>query len=74
MPTDIHQQTVLNETSFRLEEAHDLAMMRLRYQQDHDLFNERERAHLLFLRWCIGNGFIAGDSPLASEKDTLGGL
>jgi hypothetical protein len=33
-----------------------LHTLRAHYRQDHDLFSERERAHLYFLRWLCHTG------------------
>lgn len=33
-----------------------LRLLRRRYRRDRDLFSERERAHLRFLRWLVQTG------------------
>jgi hypothetical protein len=54
------QPSVIN-----LAEQRSLRALRARFQQDGDLFSDRERAHLLFLRWLYQNGHFAeaADQP-----------
>ena len=44
--------------AFNVAEAQALHALRARYQQDRDLFSERERAHLHFLRWLYQTGRV----------------
>ena len=69
MRTEIHQPGVRVETRFTLEEMRDLEGLRGRYQRDHDLFSERELAHLRFLRWCLHAGYLR-----EAEIEKTGGL
>ena len=46
-------------TTLTPAERHTLRVLRARYQQDRDLFSERERAHLRFLRWLYETGRLA---------------
>jgi hypothetical protein len=39
-------------------EQRSLRGLRARYQQDHDLFSDREIAQLRFLRWLYENGWV----------------
>jgi hypothetical protein len=41
---------------FSYREWRSLRALRQRYQRDRDLFSERERAHLCFLRWLYHTG------------------
>ncbi|MBV9282582.1 MAG: hypothetical protein JOZ41_21095 [Chloroflexi bacterium] len=56
MTADIHQPTALRKTLFTAEEVRSLWTLRVRFQEDRDLFSPRERAHLLFLRWRVRTG------------------
>ncbi len=56
MTTNVHQPTSLAEISFTEQEARALEALRLRFQQDHDLFSAREWAHMRFLRWLVRTG------------------
>jgi hypothetical protein len=58
MTADIHQPTALGKTIFTAEEARSLLALRIRFQEDRDLFSPRERAHLLFLRWQVRTGHL----------------
>jgi hypothetical protein len=46
-------------STFSPAEKRTLRALRTRYQQDADLFNNRERAQLLFLRWLYQTGQFA---------------
>jgi hypothetical protein len=46
------------ESTFTAAEQRTLNALRARYAQDADLFSERERAKLLFLRWLYKTGRI----------------
>jgi hypothetical protein len=59
MGTNIHQPTTLTEIPFSDREVRALEALRIRFQQDHDLFSAQERAHLRFLRWLVRTGRIA---------------
>lgn len=41
---------------FTGEEIRALEVVRIRFQQDHDILSARERARLSFLRWLARNG------------------
>jgi len=56
MTTDIHQPTALAEIPFTEQEARALKALRIRFQEDHDLFGAREWAHMRFLRWLVRTG------------------
>ena len=43
-------------TVFGAREWRTLCALRMRYRQDRDLFNDRELAHLRFLRWLSQTG------------------
>jgi hypothetical protein len=38
-----------------------LQRLRLRFQQNHDLWTPREEAHLRFLRWLVDTGRLIPD-------------
>lgn len=44
-----------------------LSILRLRYQQDHDLFADPELARLRFLRWLHQSGRLAPDGQLPAR-------
>jgi hypothetical protein len=46
-------------STFSPAEKRVLRALRTRYQQDGDLFSQRERAQLLFLRWLYQTGHFA---------------
>lgn len=48
-------RTAISESkpSFTPAERRSLRALRNRYQADHDLFSNRERAQLAFLRWLV---------------------
>jgi hypothetical protein len=48
------------DTTLTQAERRRLAPLRRRYRQDCDCFSDRERAHLLFLRWLYRNGLEGG--------------
>lgn len=50
--------TEMSDT-FTNGEIHALRSLRTRYQQDLDMFNGRERAHLQFIRWQHQTGLLA---------------
>jgi hypothetical protein len=51
--------TPTSTTAFTQEEQRALRKLRTRYQQDADLFSQRELAHLCFLRWLFQTGQLA---------------
>lgn len=53
MTTNIPQPTTPVETGFTEQEARALEALRVRFQEDRDLFSAQEWAHLLFLRWLV---------------------
>ncbi|HZS88512.1 MAG TPA: hypothetical protein VFE42_13635 [Chloroflexota bacterium] len=53
---------------FAPDEWQRLQTMRMRYQQDHDLFSPREMERLRFMRWLHHSG------RLASSADAAGGV
>jgi hypothetical protein len=46
-------------TPFTDDEMDALKQVRVRFQQDHDVLSERERARLDFLRWLVRSGRLA---------------
>jgi hypothetical protein len=44
---------------FTTQERRGLRLLRARYRQDHDLFTQRERAHLRFVHWLYQTGRLA---------------
>jgi hypothetical protein len=44
---------------FTVREREAFIALRIRYQQSHDLLDERELAHLRFIRWLCQTGRIA---------------
>jgi hypothetical protein len=46
-------------TTFTPAQWHALRALRTRYHLDRDLWSERERAHLHFLRWIYQSGRLA---------------
>jgi hypothetical protein len=56
---------VTTQSTFSPAEKRALRALRTRYQQDADLFSQRERAQLLFLRWLYQSGhFGEADHPV----------
>jgi hypothetical protein len=52
------------------EEWSALQRLRARYQQNPDLWTERELAHLRFLRWLVQSGWLVEDGgPAAADDD-----
>lgn len=60
MATPTQHSTVPVEAPFTDEEARALEAVRIRFQQDHDMWSGRERAHLSFLRWLVETGRLEG--------------
>lgn len=56
MTTHINHPTTFGPPSFTDEEIRALETVRLRFQRDHDVLSDRERAHLCFLRWLVRSG------------------
>ena len=56
MTTPIHYQLGFVETPFSREETRALEAVRVRFQQDHDVWSAREFQHLSFLRWLVQSG------------------
>ncbi len=53
-------ETAANATvSFSTREESVLLSLRDRYQKDQDLFSDRERAQLGFLRWLVESGRVS---------------
>jgi hypothetical protein len=52
----VNTPTTSRATLFTPTEWQALDTLRQRYRQDHDLFNDRERARLRFLRWLYQAG------------------
>jgi hypothetical protein len=49
-------QAVLPASAFTAQERRALHLLRARYRQDHDMFTERERTRLRFMRWLYRAG------------------
>jgi hypothetical protein len=47
-----------SKPSFTATERRSLRALRNRYREDHDLFTNRERVQLAFLRWLVENELI----------------
>lgn len=45
--------------------------LRLRFQQDRDLWTPREEAHLRFLRWLVETGRLVPDGDVRKPGVTL---
>lgn len=56
MTTHTDHLTTPASTPFTDEETRALEAVRIRFQQDHDVLDARERAHLDFLRWLVRSG------------------
>ncbi|HEX8918332.1 MAG TPA: hypothetical protein VF898_07505 [Chloroflexota bacterium] len=59
MTTNIQHPVTPADVTFTDQETRALEALRTRFQQDHDLLSERERAHLRFLRWLVDSGRVA---------------
>jgi hypothetical protein len=59
MTANIHQSKALAEAPFTEQEARALEALRIRFQEDHDLFGTREWARLRFLRWLVRTDRLA---------------
>jgi hypothetical protein len=59
MRTNIDQSPALTDLPFSRQEARALEALRIRFEEDHDLFSSQERARLGFLRWLVDTGRIA---------------
>jgi hypothetical protein len=68
MTTTIHHSTALAESTFTESEARALEALRLRFQQDHDLFSPREWAHIRFLRWLVSTGRLGSDQRHGEDE------
>lgn len=51
--------TTITTVMLTSEEQKALEALRARFLQDHDLFSDRELAHLQFLRWLYTQGVLA---------------
>ena len=72
MTTDTREPTHEIETTFTAEEARTIETLRLRCQADHDLFSQRELAHLRFLRWRIASGRLRTTAGRAGARGPAG--
>ena len=48
-----YEPTASAETTLTVEQARALEALRIRFQEDHDLFTPHELARLRFLRWLV---------------------
>jgi hypothetical protein len=53
---------------FTQQEKQALRLLQARYRHDQDLFTERERAQLRFMRWLHRSGRLQECAPLGASR------